>query len=353
VGEHRRAHAPDENPSPSIMPTDLFVAVAGMSAAAVTRAIPPACRSGVDSARVAGAGDVAVLECPAWTPRSGARHLVPSCSLLGAGPCSFRFEVSALIGGTWTPWETTATIGAPAFSDTPGGGMHAGEAMATRALAPDIDTFTASHPVERARLRVRVRPAGALPNAWTVALSASDLAPRPVETGGKSIPGLAVPALSQMAEAPEIGERVCSPTCVAMVLGFWGRPVPVREVAAEVFHEGLDRYGVWPAAIHAAARRGVAGYLLRFPDWASAAWCLARGLPVIASIRFEAGELQGAPIARTDGHLVVVTGADGDHVLVNDPAGPSPGGVPRRYRLEEFCRAWIGRSGVGYVLFPP
>jgi hypothetical protein len=305
--------------------------------------IPPACRRDVDAARVAIDGDVAVLEAPTWTPRHGARHLVPSLSLLGAGPCSFRFELSALTAGMWTPWVATTTVGPAVFRD---------ELTETVALVPEIDMYTAPLPVERARLRVRIRPASALATPWMMALSASDLAPTPVERGdGAGASRLRVLPRSQMEEAPEIRDRICSPTCVAMVLEFWGRPVSVPELAAEVFHEGLDRYGVWPAAIHAAARRGVAGYLLRFPDWASAAWCLAQGLPVIASIRFEPGELQGTPIVRTDGHLVVLVGAEGDHVLVNDPAGPSPSEVPRRYRREEFCRVWLERGGVGYVLF--
>src|SRR5262249_33179418 len=152
-------------------------------------------------------------------------------------------------------------------------------------------------------------------------------------------------------ESPTIRDRICSPTCVAMVLEYWRRPATVADLAAEVFHAGLDLYGVWPAAIQAAARRGLAGYLLRFPDWASAAWCLAERMPVIASIRYETGELGHAAIPRTGGHLIVLTGLDGDHVLVNDPAGSSSDAVRRRYRRDELCRVWLERGGVGYVLF--
>jgi hypothetical protein len=91
---------------------------------------------------------------------------------------------------------------------------------------------------------------------------------------------------------------------------------------------------------------------LRFPDWASAAWCLERKLPIIASVRYAAGELSGAPLPETSGHLLVLTGYDGSHVLVNDPVAATPTDVPRRYRLDDLCRAWLGGTGVGYVLFP-
>jgi len=326
------------------MTTDLFVAVAGVNPSTVAEAIPPACFGHVDVARVTISGEVAVLESPTWVPRSGARHLVPSFSLLGSPSCSFRFELSALTAGAWTLWVPTTTIGAGVFGE---------DGAASDALVPAIDMYTAPRPVERARLRVRLHPAGALTENWIMALSTSDVASPPVEPETDRAARLEVPARSQMEEAAAIRERICSPTCVAMVLEFWGRAVSVPQLAAEVFHAGLDLYGVWPAAIHAAARRGVAGYLLRFPDWASAAWCLEQGLPIIASIRFEPGELRGAPLAGTAGHLVVIVGAEGDLVLVNDPAGPSRWQVPRRYLLREFCRVWLERGGVGYVLFEP
>jgi hypothetical protein len=74
-------------------------------------------------------------------------------------------------------------------------------------------------------------------------------------------------------------------------------------------------------------------------------------MPVIASVRYGAGELTGAAIAETSGHLLVLTGQAGGDVFVNDPAAPSATEVARRYRLEELRRVWLGRTGIGYVLF--
>jgi hypothetical protein len=164
---------------------------------------------------------------------------------------------------------------------------------------------------------------------------------------------VSVPALSQVTEDPAIALRICSPTSVAMVLHYWGRPTTAAAVAVDVFHADTDRYGIWPAAIRAAAQRGVAGYLLRFPDWTSAAWCLGRGIPIIASIKYAAGELSGAPMDATTGHLIVLTGYEDGMVLVNDPAAPTAETVARRYRRDELTRAWLGRRGIGYVLFDP
>jgi hypothetical protein len=110
-----------------------------------------------------------------------------------------------------------------------------------------------------------------------------------------------------MEEDAAIRHRVCSPTCVAMVLAYHGYRVAVADLAREMLQPELDLYGVWPAAIRAASRRGVGGYLLRFPDWAAAAWCLERGMPVIASVRYARRRADGrvdrgnvGPPARAD-----------------------------------------------------
>jgi hypothetical protein len=272
--------------------------------------------------------------------------LLPSLSVLAPREVTFRFEVSVLAGGAWTAWIGAATLGSGRLP--PIAGRDAG-------VEADIDVFIARVPAEAVRLRLVIAPedAAVLVQApWLVALSASDQAPAPPPAADGAV-SLAVPAFSQM-DAPEpIRLRICSPTSVAMVLRYLGVEAGREAVAADMFHADTDRYGVWPAAICAAARRGSLGYLLRFPDWSSAAWCLGRGLPIIASIRYGAGELSGAAIGETTGHLVVLTGYDGRDVLVNDPAAADEASVPRRYPLHEFVRAWLGHTGVGYILFRP
>jgi hypothetical protein len=287
-----------------------------------------------------------VLEFPEWRPRVPVRHLLPSLSVLTDRRYSVRFELSTQPAGAWSPWVATATLGPARFADLP---------ATADGLACDVDVYTAA-PAEAVKLRIRV--GGADPHAlmtapWVATLSASD-GGRPAPTVVEAAPSrLAVPARSQRDAPPELAPRICSPTSVAMVLEYWARPADTLSLAAEIFHSGTDSYGVWPAAIQAAGRGGVAGYLLRFPDWSTAAWCLERKLPIIASIRYAAGELTDAAIAETSGHLVVITGWQGRGVFVNDPAAPTAASVPRRYRLDEFRRVWLERTGVGYVLFRP
>lgn len=331
------------------MTSALWIAASGLPVHGLIGAIPPACRHTVEGpSRVQVAGEEALVQTPAW-PAAGATTFVPSFALHSTQPFSGRLELSVRVDGAWSPWVAGVGLGPASFEPSP----------PAESLAVDIDVFRARVPVEAARLRLRLRaldPAAVLAAPWMLTLSASPKAPA-ISAGAAALPNargvrLSVPARSQMQAEAAIAPRICSPTCVAMVLDFWRRPVRLGELAAEMFHPGVDLYGVWPAAIMAGGRRGLAGYLLRFPDWDAAAWCLARGLPIIASIRYQAGELAGAAVAQTSGHLIVLTGWDGEDVLVNDPAAPTADAVGRRYRRDELGRVWLERNGVGYVLFP-
>ena len=331
------------------MTTGLWLAASGLDGAALLDHVPPACRRSLDTVRtepIDAASGEALVEGPEWSV-NGATHFLPSFAALTGIPHSARLELSVRLAGAWTPWTAGVGLGPASFAPLP----------AVAGLDADFDVFRACEPVGAARLRVRLGAVDApavLSKPWMLALSASDTAPGPRDRP-PSGPGarLDVPALSQMDAHPDIARRICSPTCVAMVLGFWRRPVMLETLAAEMFNAATDLYGVWPAAIAAAGRRGLAGYLLRFPDWGAAAWCLERGLPIVASVRYAAGELSRAAVPQTAGHLLTLAGWDGDEVLVNDPGAPGTASVPRRYRLEEVTRVWLERTGVGYVLFPP
>jgi len=331
------------------MTTGLWVATSGIPASVVTGAVPPTCRRRLDTLFPPEDRDGAdtLIEAPAW-PVAGATHFVPSFAALTDAPYSVRLELSVRVGGAWSPWAAGAGLGPASFGPPAPAGP----------LGVDIDVFHTEAPAEAARLRARVS-AGAAPAVltapWMLTLSAADAVTRIPPRAATATPGtrLEVPARSQMAADAAIASRICSPTCVAMVLDFWERPVALEPLAAEMFHPGVDLFGIWPAAIKAAGRRVLAGYLLRFPDWTAAAWCLARGLPVIASVRYAAGELTGAAAPQTPGHLLVLTGWEGDDALVNDPAASGVASVARRYRIDELARVWLERSGVGFVIFPP
>nr|MBA2716200.1 C39 family peptidase [Propionibacteriales bacterium] len=74
----------------------------------------------------------------------------------------------------------------------------------------------------------------------------------------------------------------------------------------------------------------------------------------VASIGFGPGELDGAPISSTNGHLLVIRGftQNGD-VIVNDPAALVAKTVRRVYDRGQFENAWLDTTGgVAYVIHP-
>jgi hypothetical protein len=334
--------------------TDLFAAAARLDVRTLTDAIPPSVRRDLEDAEPPrhDADDV-LLELGPWTPRAAARHLVPSLALLTSRPYGVRFELSGLHAGAWSAGVGTATLGDAEFAPIAG---------AADGLETDIDEVRAARAVEAIRMRVRVGGAGRhaiFDSPWLVTLSAWDGALEPRAATGQvlhtriaSFPPLrlGVPRRSQLIEPEAVRLRICSPTSVGMAMEFHGQRVSTMTLAGNVYHAASDRYGLWPAAVRAAALHGLPGYVLRFPGWDAAAWCLARHLPIVASIRYAANELTNSPMPETTGHLVVITGLDGDEVLVNDPAAPTDS-VSRRYPLAEFTKAWLDRTGIGYVFF--
>ncbi len=164
---------------------------------------------------------------------------------------------------------------------------------------------------------------------------------------------LPVPQKSQMVASEQIRQRICSPTSVSMVVDYFGKKSSIIDMSRLTYNKQHDMYGLWPAGIWAASRYGLLGYIYRFSLWQEVVWLLAKKIPVIASIQYDEGELTGALMNKTTGHLVVIKGIGQNYVAVNDPAAPDEESVEREYDLTQFSRHWFRKNGIGYVLFCP
>ncbi len=187
---------------------------------------------------------------------------------------------------------------------------------------------------------------------------------------------IAVPRYSQMIHSGHYpqwgggGEAWCSPTSTAMVLSYYGRlsgpgsyswvpaghPDPwVDATARSTFDHAYDGTGNWPFNTAYAARRlGPTGeaFVTRLRNLTEAEALVRAGIPPIVSIAFGKGQLTGAPISASNGHLLVIVGftATGD-VVVNDPAAPTSDTVRRVYNRAQFERIWLTASaGTAYVI---
>jgi peptidase C39-like protein len=217
------------------------------------------------------------------------------------------------------------------------------------------------------------------PTVRTVGAVVSRLPPGTAATSAP-LPGrgrdLAVPRFSQMVHTGEYprwnggGEAWCSPTSTSMVLAYWDRgPSPaqyawvrsgyrqpwVDYAARSTYASGYDGTGDWPFNTAYAGRFHLDAFVTRLRSLRqAAAFVVKAGIPLVASISFGPGELDGAPIGSTAGHLVVIRGfTAGGNVIVNDPAASSAGTVRRVYRRDQFERAWVGSTGGAvYVIHP-
>jgi hypothetical protein len=78
-------------------------------------------------------------------------------------------------------------------------------------------------------------------------------------------------------------------------------------------------------------------------------------VPLILSYAWQRGELTGAPLGSSSGHLVVLVGFDrAGNPIINDPAAPGGASVRRTYPRAQLESLWLEHSGgTVYVITPP
>lgn len=162
---------------------------------------------------------------------------------------------------------------------------------------------------------------------------------------------LDIPERGQM-KIPDIGNRICSPTSLAMVLQYYGINMITEEVSSCVLDNTMDIYGNWSYNASFAGSKGLDSYVARFDSVNAIKEKIAEGIPVIASIKTNsASTLIGAPQTYPSGHLIVIRGfkiKNGEeYIIANDPASPEEEKVRREYKLSDFESAW---SNVVYII---
>lgn len=249
--------------------------------------------------------------------------------------------------GPWSPWLRFGRGGAEVATDA---------VTSFDGGTVDVDVFRGKTRFSAIQARLQsVGSDSARVARWSFCLSDTTAERGSVRAGWAATPQpgrrFAVPFLSQRAEAPALASRVCSPTCVAMMLGYRGVETTTAEVARRAFDAEHDVYGNWPNAIQAAYSFGVPGYLTRVADVDSARFLVGGGQPVVVTVGFENGALRGSPMHSTKGHLIVLTGVDANgDFFVNDPAAENAERGQCVYRAEDLAQVWIRRGGVAYVL---
>jgi hypothetical protein len=170
---------------------------------------------------------------------------------------------------------------------------------------------------------------------------------------------LDVPMRSQMIY-PNGGEVWCSPTSTTMILEYWsaklGRDLAdTVPVAAKSVWDGVYAgSGNWPFNTAYAGSKGLNAHVDRLSSLTQAEAFLKRGVPLAISIGWKSGELPGAHMASSQGHLVVLRGftKTGD-AIINDPAAKTDTNVRTVYPRAALERAWIEHSGgIVYVIEP-
>lgn len=169
---------------------------------------------------------------------------------------------------------------------------------------------------------------------------------------------LAVPECSQMLY-PNGGSGWCSPTSVSMVVSYWkndGGPCEpgVRAAAAGTYDWVYDGTGNWPFNTAYAATLKLHGSVRRFSSIEEIEAWVARGVPVVIGFAWGEGELTGAALPSSAGHLAVVVGFDSQgNPIVNDPAADTNEGVQRTYLRSELESLWLEEKGGTVYLIKP
>ncbi|WP_223752516.1 peptidase C39 family protein [Myxococcus sp. RHSTA-1-4] len=293
----------------------------------------------------------------------GFTSVVPSFDALTPPGTWLRVTLAARIDGTWT---RDYELGVWAY-DTEPVARHSVNGQQDEDGAVSTDTLNLKRRADALRMKVWLyssRP-DATPRVRALAAAVSDRHGLPEDGAPERTAWgtvLDVPGYSQMLY-PEKGPVWCSPTSTTMLLGYWSRKLDRPELLTTVpasadrihdrTYEGTGNWTFNTAYASAMGGGALHGMVMRLDGFHQVERLIAAGIPVSISIAYEEGTLEGSPVRRSDGHLIVVKGftPEGD-VVCNDPAFKTDETVEVTYQREQLWKAWRHSRGATYVLWP-
>lgn len=308
---------------------------------------------------------------PELAPGFPFRSCVPSWNADAPDGSWLELSLRVRSGGRWGGWKS---LGPWAPNDSTVR-RHSIAGQDDDEVRVATDTVEPAAPADAFQARFRLYAAvgadgwpaaAAMPGIRSFSLAYSDpkptaAAPVSASSGGAVVVD-GVPRCSQMVY-PNGGNVWCSPTSVAMVLGYWaGDHAPcearVRAAVAGVYDHVYGGHGNWSFNVaYAASAPGMEAYVARFEGLDRLEPWLAAGAPIVLSVAWDkdAGRpITAAPVPRTSGHLTTLVGfdANGDAVM-HEPASPSNDSVRRVYDRRELEARWLAASGgAAYVIYP-
>jgi hypothetical protein len=295
---------------------------------------------------------------PEMKPQFPFKNLLPSWNVLTPPETGVQVDARArdALTGEWTDWLYMGAWGREAYE------ME--RKIASGPAKIDIDEMILDRPADAYQVRVRlfnfdVEKRDLTPRVRRIAVSYSGVPKNGIQLDQLPTEGwardLKVPFRAQVDEKLPLPLRgkICSPTSVSMVLQHWGIDRPTVANAMAIYDSNYEMFGNWNRAVQYAGQFGLDAYLTRYRSWEQVKGEIARGQPVIASIRFKRGTFPSNVNNSSEGHLLVIRGMtpDGD-LIVNDPASLQRGNGAI-YKASEFAQAWFDNGGVGYIIRPP
>ena len=277
-------------------------------------------------------------------------QLIPSWNATTGDKGSLTVEVRhQKANDAWTKWYTFGT-----WSRADGRASVDGQKDTDGTVWTDTNNLYGSATTTRYQYRVTLKDGAVLKQLAMNTVDTDKQTDGAGATSDRSAWGtvLNVPERSQMIY-PDGGEVWCSPTSTSMVMAFYGIDVPVPTAAAGTYDAVYEGNGNWPFNVAYAAEHGLEGFVTRAASLAEAEKYIKAGIPVVASIRWKVGELPGAAIPSSSGHLVVIVGFDAQgNPVVNDPAAADNESVQRTYPRDIFENLWLNASGgMLYVIY--